>query len=507
LAAENNYKELERSTTTDLSLEAELEELTRQVSEKSISVDLATATIRGLSNNPTLESAYRDIQASEWTKVSKMRGWLPTVSAYGQPAYGLYTSTSGVRYINPPKTTAVTSTTSTSGTQSEVSGSTSTTSTTSSSLDNPSTTYSNYMYISPYGFMQWTFFDLQRRSNIRSAQSTIDAKRFIFDTSARNLILNIYEQYYDLQATKSLVKQYEGILEITRRAVTVVNAQRVAGLKDYGDTSQVATQYYTALNTLIEAQNEIINKGSQLAKSLGYSDETIVLPNEKLGLAKKWELTLAESLKLGKSQNEEILTAISNAEASKWTSIGLKQSYVPTLYLWAIGYYNRSNGMNSAYVNRSGASPYNQINTSSIGQLGIGFTWSFDGGVNLANAQVSKRQMEQYLADAESNTNTVVQNIKSSFGQFKSKKIEVKSTKGGLSAAKLSQDVSNAKYQLGLSDITTLVQSIQLYSNAVKAHVDAISAYNKAISSLYRWSAVWPESAVSALANREEELK
>ena len=131
------------------------------------------------------------------------------------------------------------------------------------------------MYISPYGFMQWTFFDLQRRSNIRSAQSTIDAKRFIFDTSARNLILNIYEQYYDLQATKSLVKQYEGILEITRRAVTVVNAQRVAGLKDYGDTSQVATQYYTALNTLIEAQNEIINKGSQLAKSLGYSDEDV----------------------------------------------------------------------------------------------------------------------------------------------------------------------------------------------------------------------------------------
>jgi len=71
----------------------------------------------------------------------------------------------------------------------------------------------------------------------------------------------------------------------------------------------------------------------------------------------------------------------------------------------------------------------------------------------------------------------------------------------------LSQDVSNSKYKLGLSDITTLVQSIQLYSNAVKENVNAISAYNKSIASLYRWSAVWPESAVAALTNREEELK
>ena len=436
-----------------------------------------------------------------------MRGWLPTLNFYGQPAYSLYTSTSGVTYINPPRTATATSTSSTSGSESEVSGSTSTTTTTSSSIENPSQTYSNYMYISPYGYMQWTFFDLQRRSNIRSAQSTVEAKQFIFDTSARNLILDIYDQYYDLQATTSLIKQYRGILDITRRAVTVVNAQRLAGLKDFGDTSQVATQYYTALNTLIQAQNDIINKGSQLAKSLGYGDDTIVLPSEDLALANNWQLTLSESLELGKSQNEEILSAISNAEASKWTSIGLKQSYVPTLYLWAIGYYFRSNGMNSAYVNRSGASPYNQINTNSIGQLGIGFSWSFDGGVNLANAQVSKKQMEGYLADARSNTNTVVQNIKSAFGQYQTKKIEIKSTNRGLKAARLSQDVSNSKYKLGLSDITTLVQSIQLYSNAVKENVNAISAYNKSIASLYRWSAVWPESAVAALTNREEELK
>ena len=221
----------------------------------------------------------------------------------------------------------------------------------------------------------------------------------------------------------------------------------------------------------------------------------------------EWNLSLEESLELGKAQNEEILSAISNAEASKWTSIGLKQSYVPTLYLWAIGYYFRSNGMNSARVNRSPASPYNQVNSNYIGQLGIGFSWSFDGGVNLANSQISKKQMEGYLADAETQTNTVVQNIKSAFGQYKTKQLEIKSAGRGLKAAKLSQDVSSSKYKIGLSDITTLVQSIQLYSNAVKEHVNAISAYNKSIASLYRWSAVWPQKAVVSLRAREEEMK
>lgn len=505
--AEANLEELESSAVTDPQLEQKLFELSQQINTRSKTLDLKSAMVEGLSNNPTLEKAYRDIQASEWDKVSKMRGWIPTLSFYGQPAYGLYSSTTGVRYVNPPKTPTATSTTSTTGDQSAVSGSTTTSTTTSTSLDNPTTTYNNYMYISPYGFLQWTFFDMQRKSNINSAQNTIEAKKFIFNSSARNLILEIYEQYYDLQATKSLIKQYQGILDITRRAVTVVNAQRIAGLKDYGDTSQVATQYYTALNTLIGAQNDLINKGSQLAKSLGYNDETIVLPNEELSTSGEWKLSLEKSLELGKNQNEEILSAISNAEASQWTSIGLKQSYVPTLYLWAIGYYFRSNGMSSAYVNRSPASPYNQINSNYIGQLGIGFTWSFDGGVNLANAQVSKKEMEAYLADAKAQTNSVVQNIKAAFGLYKTKTIEIKSASRGLKAAKLSQDVSSAKYKLGLSDITTLVQSIQLYSNAVKEHVNAISAYNKSIALLYRWSAIWPNEALLALQSREETLK
>ena len=498
-------------------LEEKYKQNTAKIDSMSIPMSIQEAVQTGLMNNPLLEKSYREIQAQEWDKVSVMRGWIPTLNVNGYPAYSQQVATNQTRYIHPsPKPELSVSSSSSmqagnsqndgSGNQNIQSSSSSTVSA-SAGRENPQTFYSNQMAITPQSTFQWTFFDLQRGSNIAASQSKINSQKLLFDSSARVLILNIATQYYNLQATLDLLGKFQNVLDMSKRALIAINAQRRAGIKDIGDVAQMSTQYFQSLNRLISTQDNLIDYSSKLAKSLGFSSDALIIPNTPLKQLPPWTLTLDESIDLGSKNNELIYAAFENSKSNEFTALGYKQSYIPSLFLYAIGYMSRNNGLNNALVNRQGASNSNMINTSFNAQYGIGFTWSFDGGVNFALANSYIKRSEASLADSQSKKDQVVQNIKSSFGTYKTKELAVQSSSRGLFAAELSQKVAASKYEFGLSDITTLVQSLQLYTSAAEANVNAIRDYNQSIASLYRWSAIWPENTEQILSKREELLK
>lgn len=470
------------------SMEEEASKLLSQINKKSIKISLDDAITRAVETNPRLVRAYRQIQAAEWTKVGEERDWIPKINLTGNPIYSQYnqlttikSNTAQLLYGYNTKTL---------------------------------TNFTKANYFTPLLSIRWTFFDLARGPSIASKGSIVEQQKFLFDSVGRSLILDVNRAYYDLQATQILVVQYKLLFEISKTALISITAQQKAGLKDIGDVSRIATQYYSNLNSYYSNLALLISQGSTLASLLNYPDEMIVITSEKLKPNLKWNLTLNESLSRGKIFNDEILAAYSNINAIKWEAESLMKQYYPKLYVFGSGSLNNYSGIQTAYYGQSGAynsktgtyDAYNNETNQRVGQFGLGVSWIFDGGINAAKS-LSLRYKEQAAeADYESEILSVSSKIKSAYGTLQTLTPNIRNVNEGMVAAKLNQEVTQARYELGLMDVTSLVQSIQLYSSAVQQQVSTFRNLNTAVAELYRYTAIWPDNAINAFKNRKSSL-
>ena len=60
---------------------------------------------------------------------------------------------------------------------------------------------------------------------------------------------------------------------------------------------------------------------------------------------------------------------------------------------------------------------------------------------------------------------------------------------------------------MGLGDITSIVQSMQLLGEATRQYNQAILGHNTSVAELYRYSATWPEHTESIVLHTADKLK
>jgi len=477
----NKHFSQNSNVSNQSSIEQEARRLLEDIDRNAIEISLNDAITRAINTNPALVSAYRQIEAAEWSKIGIQRGWVPTINLYGSPAIGPYYQTTKIH----------------SRTGQILPG----------DITTSSANFSNTLYVSPAIEIQWTFFDPSRGPSIASSGRTVEQQRFLFDSAARSLILNVSQAYFNLQGTKALVDQYRLLSDISRQAYLAISAQQKAGLMDVGNSAQIATQYTTNINNYYTATAQLVSQGAVLASLLNYPDGTFFVASDPMKPNLDWNLSLSESISRGKAFNEQILAAYANANALKWQVRSLINSYYPKLFAYGAGFvYNYQGVQNANLGERATYSSSNVQNNQSVGQFGLGFTWNFDGGVNAANSLSVKRRQQAAEADYQSTILSVTANIKAAYGTYRSLSLALESVNKGVEAAKLNQEVTQAKYELGLSDVTSLVQSIQLYSSAVQQQVQSMISLNTATAELYRYTAIWPVNAVNAFKNRRSTL-
>ncbi|WP_341885255.1 TolC family protein [Synechococcus sp. UW140] len=469
-------------------LEEEARKLLAAINKKSFKISLDNAITRAVETNPKLVEAYRQIQAAEWIKVGEERGWLPKINLVGNPIYGRNNQLTTIKARADEIISGYNV----------------------KSLTN----FTSANFFGPQISINWSFFDLARGPSIASKGNIVEQQKFLFDSIGRSIILDVNRAYYDLQATQILVDQYKSLFEISKTALISITAQQKAGLRDIGNVSQIATQYYTNLNSYYSSMSLLVTQGSALASLLNYSGEMIAITSDRMKPNLKWDLTLSESLSHGKNFNDEIMAASSNINAIRWEAKSLMNQYYPKLYLFGSGNLNQYAGIQSAYYGQSGAynsrpgtyDAYNTENTQSVGQYGLGISWIFDGGISAAKSLSLSYKEQAAEAQYESVILNVTSKIKSAYGAFKILSPNIQSVNNGMVAAKLNQEVTQARYELGLTDVTSLVQSIQLYSSAVQQQVTTFRNLNTAVAELYKYTAIWPDNAVNAFKKRKSTL-
>ncbi len=448
---------------------SQLQGIKRDIEARTKSVTLNDAIEAALLNNPDLAVAYAQIQNSQWNLIAVRRQWYPTLNASS-------TTIPGQDFR----------TTSNSGTGT-----------------NNGTTYSNTTAAGVTVNLGWTFFDPSRGPSINSASESLRRQQLLFDVSARNLVLRVQETYFLLQEFVELVSAYEEIQAHTDRQVELAEVQFNSGLVSIADVEQIRTQQYSNLNILINAYNRVIDSGAQLAEAMAMQPGTIVLPADPIRKVGSWGEPLPETIAQALRLREEIQASLSAADSASWKATALFNTYWPRFNLGASGIATSANNTNGAPGLEGNKTTSLDWNAS----VRLGFTWQlFDGGINAANAQASKAQARQFNQQASVDRLTITREVEQAYSTYLTSQLALLSTNAQSQAARKAVVAVQARYDVGVTDITSVIQTLIQAIGAANANATATRSHNSAVARLYRASARWPEGTQTQLQHRTNNL-
>jgi len=472
-------------------LDAQLRSLQVELDARSRTTSLDEALEAGLLHNPLLAATYAEIQGQQWNLIAVRRQWYPTLSGFSStyiPGQSFNSTSTSANGSAISKSNGL-------GQREEIS--------------TGSTITSNATSVGLTMTLGWTFFDPSRTANINAAKENLKRQQLLFDISARNLVLEIQEAYFNLQEQKQLIKAYGEILSFVSRQVQITESHFNNGLVSIADVEQIRTQQYATFSTLIGAYRQLIDAASLLAQTMALPPGTLALPSNKPGMPGRWEQSLNSTIEQALKLREEILVSQATAASANWTATALFNTYWPSFNLGGSGGLANNNDI-TIQTTRNGNSLRSPTNNSSLnwnGGFGLGFNWQiFDGGINASQAEVQKAAARQALAQAATSRLNVTREVEQAYATYLTSLLSLQSSQAELKAAQASAKAVQARYQVGVTDISSLVVALNQAINAANAYANAERTFQSALARLYRSSARWPDGTKPLLDQRSSTL-
>ena len=470
---------------------ARLTALRQKIDQSARKISLDEAIALGIRNNPELVSAFRSIQEYEWQLIAAQRQWYPTLEiGNGASTIGLDVVTYTTHYYNDPyrKTASTTPNSAINSEPLSVSQ------------------YQNTLNFQPTASVSWNFIDPTRQPDINAASEALRQQKLLFEVSARDLILNIQTSYFALQSIQQLIGEFYKIYDINRQLLEVNKAKYEIRLVSMLALAQTQTQLYNQLSQLLGYTKQFISESATLAMRLGLPTDALALPDKKANLYRGWFMTLPQTVERAIESREEILASLAAAEEARWEGISKINSYLPIILLYGQGSLSMESGVINGFPGRDNTLR-EQLFTTWDGAVGLGFEWTWDGGVNAATARSDDAQEKMERSRAEMNRLKAVQQVRSSFGEYETSRVAVDSARLAYKSAQVAQEAARARYEIGLGDITSIVQTIEQLGTASVSLSDSILNYNKSVAQLYRYSATWPSDTDQLVRQQEKSLR
>jgi outer membrane protein TolC len=464
----------------EVAISEKLKKYRQQLKENSVSKTLGECIELGISQNKLLAASYASIQEQEYSLIGIKRQFLPTLNLTSLPPFlgSAKTRSSATQYqqiiVNPNGTTQITDT----------------------QISSLST--NSYNQFAPYFTLTWSFFQPSLRPSINAANAEIQKQRLAFDVTARSAVLQIQQAYYTLQANKALIDSFERIYRINLDELNYIQERQRAGLTNIGAVEQARTQLYAQLNQLISFYEKYLQASASLSLAINQPDDKIVLPKENLEQVTTWpdslQQTISEALKL----REEIQSYLQSEQASIWNARSAIRQYLPVLSLQGIYYGIYNKGSADSLINYESKYEFKS--------LGMGINWNiFDGGVAAAQAKSLEAAAKSSRNEAEYYQYVVREQIQKTYSTYEISQLALESAKANLLAANNTLKANRARFNIGLADITSLVQSMQLLGQAEEAQISALQSYNQSVAELYRYSARWP-NGINLLVEQQKRI-
>jgi len=463
-----------------ISITEKLKKYRQQLKENSESKTLEECIELGIIQNKLLAASYASIQEQEYSEIGIKRQFFPSLSLSSLPPFlgSVKTRSSETQFqqviVNP-------------------NGTFQTTDKQLSSLSSNS-----YNQFAPYFTLTWSFFQPSLSSSINAANAQVQKQRLAFDVTARSAVLQIQQAYYILQANKALIDSFERIYKINLDELNYIQERQRAGLTNIGAVEQARTQLYAQLNQLISFYEKYLQASASLSLSMNQPGDQIVLPKGNLEQSSTWpdsiDQTIAQALRL----REEIQSYLQSEQSSIWSARAAIRQYLPILSLQGVYYGIYNKGSADSLINYESKYDFKSI--------GLGISWNiFDGGVAAAQSKSLEAAAKNSRNEAEYYQYVIREQVQKTFSTYEISQLALESAKANLLAANNTLKANRARFNIGLADITSLVQSMQLLGQAEEAQISALQSYNQSVAELYRYSARWP-NGINLLVEQQKRV-
>ncbi len=459
----------------------ELAAIRADYQKRSEQYTLEDATNYAISNNSTIQAAYKSVQSKQWSAISDKRLWWPTVSGAGPmgditriPTLPLV----GQRYSSLRGRTYETST----------------------APSAPNNKYIVLDSLTPGIQARWTFFNLSRGAKINSSTESAKAEELLFNLSVRDIVLDIHRDYYKLYSIKQylndLEKDYKSNLK--QLAESENKYDNNPSLKNLNAVQQNKSTLYSQLEELIQQHIFLIEAATQLSSNMGLPLGTLARPssNFKLRPLGSWPLDLMPTIEHALNHREEIKIAKTRAKSSSYLATSLKYSYIPKLSLYGYAGYSNQNGIDMGPDTSRNSGSYLYGPEANIG---LKINWQFDGTVAAAKAKSLEYQSKKFLALAKSHEDRIEAQAATAFAKYTTAKMSLDTTSAALSNALSARETNMQLYkqnQISASSYSTAASAVAVAS---RRYNKAIFIYNNSISELYRYTAIWPSGISKSL--------
>lgn len=444
------------SSETMKSLIKEMEIDLSRVAEK---VSLDAAIHSALSRNPNLVEQYRLFQGLLWDSIATRREWLPSLNLDAPLGFG----SKSVELYSLPR----------------------------ASSWSRELSLKNGTNFKPELKLAWSILNLSRVSRLESQKSTIAAQGLNLRQAARELILDVQEDYYSLQRARQEEDVYQGIYNFCQRKIGSFGPSPKHSNQDSQVLAALRARALQALALRVAAQQNVVRLSASLAKRMALPTGSFVLPDKHLEIYGHWQSKLNQSVQTALANREEIKIADLRADALNSQAEATLRRYIPELTAEGVmkienENYQLSRSNSADLLSAKGLSVDNSVS--------LRMKWIlFDSGVLAAQASGLRKKASAINKQAELDHLQISAEVKSAYASYSSQLIQLPVLKSELQQALTSLDLRAVQANALNADlITNLIQSLDQYQSAATRWFAAQQEYNSSIARLYRATSEWP---------------
>lgn len=413
--------------------------------QKSVQLSLSDAINQGLVNSPGIKEAISLIKQYEWDLKSNQRLRNPNLElSNGSQIIG-YQATKTEQRKPGSKITQKT----------------------------------DSLLINPELSLSVDLIDLGREAKIKSAESSLQRQKLLYSTSTRNIILDIQNSYYDLQSSKQLIDTYKKLYNSNKELLDLQLAQIDNGLVNLLDVEQQKILLYKHLNNLIEYHKQYISNSVDLSNYIGLKDGVLVVPTDTDITYGEWNLNLEQTIQKAIAYNEYLRASYAAEESTRWLGLSYIRSYLPVVALEL-----------SHEVSITDQTSDNNLwsNTdTTTSNIGLTLNWKLlDGGVKKAMSNSTKHKLEQQQARTEKQKLSIIAESTKYFTSYQLSKLSIIMAEKAYESAKSAVTASRARYEAGVGDMTSLIQSSEQFLETLEHLNQEKLSYKRTLASLNR---------------------
>jgi outer membrane protein len=310
--------------------------------------------------------------------------------------------------------------------------------------------------------MSYTLFDFGIKENTkRIAELAFQNANYDYDLSLQDAIGSIVGLYFNYQVARDTLAASKRNLASAREAFNAANLQYEIGQRPLSDKLNAELTVNEAERSLIKAESDLALSKANLAVRMGLSAYTplSIAPYTVQDFGPDFDRTVEEVVQLAKENRLEFKQRIVELEMLRLTETNKRRDWLPSVSV------NMSAGV-------ANANPFSERNYSGAA-ASVNFNIPFNTSIGRVNG---RRQSELGFDNAvnsyEDNVRQFELNVWTDYQNYLDQRRNYALADDRLRNAKLSRDITLARYREGLSSILDTLSAEASFQQAENTYLN-----------------------------------